>query len=139
MGIADLVAEDESDDGVAHGRQAGLRWPRQSPMATVMTIMVMTIIIPSSPTVARVGIAGPVILTVCIRIELSASSPDCKLRAAPMRVRLLWRIDNNTLANDEVHYLLVDVGPNHFEFERVISGQGLAGLRRQQLGPTLNI
>src|SRR6266850_8506321 len=52
---------------------------------------------------------------------------------------MLWRIDNNTLANDEVHCLLVDVGPNHFEFERVISGQGLAGLRRQQLGPTLNI
>src|ERR1700681_3245933 len=52
---------------------------------------------------------------------------------------MLWRIDNNTLANDEVHCLLVDIRPNHFEFERVISGQGLAGLRRQQLGPTLNI
>src|SRR6266850_7903529 len=52
---------------------------------------------------------------------------------------MLWRIDNNTLANDEVYCLLVDVGPNHFEFERVISGQGFAGLRRQQLGPTLNI
>jgi len=51
----------------------------------------------------------------------------------------LWRIDNNTLANDEVHCLPVDVGPNHFEFERVISGQGLTRLRRQQLGPTLNI
>jgi hypothetical protein len=32
----------------------------------------MTMIIPSSPTVARVGITGPVILTVCIRIELGA-------------------------------------------------------------------
>ena len=52
---------------------------------------------------------------------------------------MLWRIDNNTLANDEVHCLPVDVGPNHFEFERVIYGQDLAGLRRQQLGPSLNL
>jgi len=51
----------------------------------------------------------------------------------------LWRIDNNTLANGTVHRLPVDVGPNHFEFERVISGQRLAGLRWQQLGPSLNI
>src|SRR5216684_1598359 len=56
-----------------------------------------------------------------------------------MSSSMLWRLDNNTLTNDEVHCLLVDVGPNHFEFERVISGQGLAGLRRQQLDPTLNI
>ena len=52
---------------------------------------------------------------------------------------MLWRIDNNTLANDEVHRLPVAAGPNHFELERVISGQSLAGLRRQQLGPSLNI
>jgi hypothetical protein len=51
----------------------------------------------------------------------------------------LWRVDNNTLANDTIHRLPVDVGPNHFEFERVISGQRFAGLRRQQLGPSLNI
>ena len=51
----------------------------------------------------------------------------------------VWLIDNNTLANDTVHLLPVDAGPNHFEFERVISGQRLAGLRRQQLGPSLNI
>src|ERR1700680_1171395 len=51
----------------------------------------------------------------------------------------LWRIDNNTLANDTVHRLSVDIGPNHFEFELVISGQRLAGFRWQQLGPSLNI
>src|ERR1700692_119352 len=61
--------------------------------------------------------------------------------AAPAR-RLfptLWRIDKNTLANNAVHCLPVDVGPNHFEFELVISGQRVAGLHRQQLGPSLNI
>ena len=56
-----------------------------------------------------------------------------------MSSSMLWRIDNNALANDEVRCLPVDAGPNHFEFERVIYGQDLAGLRRQQLGPSLNI
>ena len=42
-----------------------------------------------------------------------------------------WRIDNNALANDEVRCSPVDAGPNHFEFQRVIAGQGLAGLWRQ--------
>ena len=51
----------------------------------------------------------------------------------------LWRIDNKTFANDMVYRLPVDTGPNNFEFERVISGQRLAGLRWQQLGPSLNI
>jgi hypothetical protein len=46
----------------------------------------------------------------------------------------LRRMDNDTFANDTVHRLPVDVGPNHFEFERVISGQLPTGLRRQQLG-----
>ena len=47
----------------------------------------------------------------------------------------LWLIDKNSLANNAVHCLPVDVGPNHFEFELVISGQRVAGLHRQQLGP----
>ena len=51
----------------------------------------------------------------------------------------LWRIENNTFANDTVHRLPVDIGPNHFEFERVISGQLLTGLWRQQLALSLNI
>src|SRR6267378_5933443 len=51
--------------------------------------------------------------------------PFCKMSGS------LWRIDNNTLANDTVHLLPVDAGPNHFEFELVISGQSLAGLRCQ--------
>jgi hypothetical protein len=34
----------------------------------------------------------------------------------------LWRIDNKTFANDAVHRLSVDVGPNHFKFELVICG-----------------
>ncbi len=60
----------------------------------------------------------------------------------PLRLHLdstLWRIDNNTFANDLVYRLPVYVGLNNFEFERVISGQRLAGLRWQQLGPSLNI
>jgi hypothetical protein len=51
----------------------------------------------------------------------------------------LWRIDNDTLANDLVHRLPVDAGPDHLEFELVVSGQRLAGLRRQQLDPSLNV
>src|ERR1700730_2916809 len=51
----------------------------------------------------------------------------------------LWRINNNTLANDTVHLLPVDAGADHVEFELVISGQRLARLRRQQLDPSLNI
>src|SRR5450755_2419220 len=73
-----------------------------------------------------------------ISARTASGSIDRRL-CCQMSSSMLWRIDNNTLANDEVQCLLVDVGPNHFEFERVISGQGLAGLRRQQLGPTLNI
>jgi hypothetical protein len=38
----------------------------------------------------------------------------------------LWRIDNNTLANDLLHRLPVDAGPDQFEFELVVSGQRLA-------------
>ena len=56
-----------------------------------------------------------------------------------MTSSMLWRIDNDALANDEVRCLPVDAGTNHFELERVIYGQGLAGHRRQQLGPSLNI
>src|ERR1700730_7566048 len=62
------------------------------------------------------------------------SCPCCKTSGST-----LWRIDNNTLANDTVHRLPVDIGPNPFEFERVKSGQRLAGLHWQQLGPSLNI
>ena len=50
----------------------------------------------------------------------------------------LWRFDNNTFANDLVYRLPVYVGLDNLEFERVISGQRLAGLRWQQLGPSLN-
>ena len=60
----------------------------------------------------------------------------------PLQLHLgstLWRIDNNTFANDLVYRLPVYVGLDNFEFERVISGQRLAGLRWQQLGPSLNI
>ena len=38
-----------------------------------------------------------------------------------------------------VYRFPVNVGPNNLEFQRVISGQRLAGLRWQQLGPSLNI
>ena len=58
----------------------------------------------------------------------------------PLQLHLdstLWRFDNNTFANDLVYRLPVYAGLNNFEFERVISG--LAGLRWQQLGPSLNI
>ena len=51
----------------------------------------------------------------------------------------LWWINDNPLANDLVHRLPADAGPDHFEFELVISGQRLARLRRQQLDPSLNI
>jgi hypothetical protein len=42
------------------------------------------------------------------------------------------------LANDMVYPLSVNAGPNNFEFERVIFGQRLAGLRWEQLGLSLN-
>src|ERR1700726_4062468 len=41
----------------------------------------------------------------------------------------LWLIDNSTFANDVVHRLSVDVGPNPFECELVISGQRLRDLK----------
>ena len=41
----------------------------------------------------------------------------------------LWLIDNSTFANDAVHRLSVDVGPNPFECELVISGQRLRDLK----------
>jgi hypothetical protein len=69
-----------------------------------------------------------------IRSQLLSSSPCCQTPGLP-----LWRIDNNTFANDKVHGLPVDIGPSHFEFERVISGQRLAGLAQQQLAPSLNV
>jgi hypothetical protein len=33
----------------------------------------------------------------------------------------IWWLDDDTFANDAVHRLPVDIGPNHFEFEGVIS------------------
>ena len=42
----------------------------------------------------------------------------------------LWWLDDDTLANDAVHRLPVDIGPNYFEYELVISGRvspGFAG------------
>ena len=68
--------------------------------------------------------------------RIANRSSDLARPCYQMSSSMLWRIDNNALANDEVRCL---PEPNHFEFERVISGQGLAGLRRQQLGPSLNI
>src|SRR5260370_42605434 len=86
---------------------------------------------------------SPVVPSEFGRCNVPSSSvpPHGRCLAAPAR-RLfptLWRIDNNTLANNAVHCLPVDVGPNHFEFELVISGQRLAGLHRQQLRTSLDI
>ena len=63
--------------------------------------------------------------SVCIWIDFAAE----KARLEEQVVWTLWRIDNNTFANDLVYRLPVYVGLDNFEFERVVSRQRLAGLR----------
>src|SRR5712671_7753997 len=53
----------------------------------------------------------------------TASGSSDRRPCYQMSSSMLWRIDNNALANDEVRCSPVDAGPNHFEFERVIAGQ----------------
>ena len=43
-----------------------------APMAAVMTMAPVMTVSPSLPTIARVGISAPVVLAICVRIELRA-------------------------------------------------------------------
>jgi hypothetical protein len=62
----------------------------------------------------------------------------CEQATSPAALSDIGRV-LSAFANDTVHRLPVDIEPNHFEFEPVISGQLFTGLRRQQLALSLNI
>jgi hypothetical protein len=48
------------------------RWLASVPMAAVMTMAPVVTMSRLPPTIARVGVSAPVILAICVRIELGA-------------------------------------------------------------------
>jgi hypothetical protein len=87
---------------------------------------------PRSLVILAVFIAGDLLDHAGKKIERYVNGPISRhgcIMSQPSNLlfpTLRW-IDDNTLANDAVYRLPVDIGPNQFEFQRVISGQRLAG------------
>lgn len=48
------------------------RWLASAPMAAVITMAPVVTMSRSPPTIARVGVSAPVVLAICVRIELGA-------------------------------------------------------------------